>query len=336
MKNIAISGVGGGVGQSIIKALQKLNYNLIGLDGEVLAAGLYTVPKAYIIPYAYEENYIKKLLQICKKENISILFPGLDAELLPLSRNREKFEKIGTKVIVSRPEVINIADDKLLTYNYLRSKNINVPKTVLMMDFIKDKNLLDFPVIMKPMKGGARSKNVFKINNLDEFLLLGQMVKNFATDYIVQEFIEGDEYTCGSVTLNGKCFGAIIMKRILRNGDTYKCFVEDNDLLKQLVIKIAEVVQPFGALNVQLITKDNVPYIVELNARCSGTTAARALCGFNEPQMIAEYILSNIIPHYLIKKQSILRYYKEIVLNDDDIDTLAKDKQIKLHRIIRL
>lgn len=49
---ILVTGVGGGVGQSIIKSLQDTFYPIIGADGEILATGLYAVKKGHIIPYA--------------------------------------------------------------------------------------------------------------------------------------------------------------------------------------------------------------------------------------------------------------------------------------------
>ena len=85
MHTIAITGVGGGVGQSILKSLDNSGYNIVALDGEALAAGLYTAPKSYIIPYSGKPDFIPALLQICEKEKVSLLFPGLDAELMPLS-----------------------------------------------------------------------------------------------------------------------------------------------------------------------------------------------------------------------------------------------------------
>src|SRR3972149_10288019 len=101
---IAVTGVGGGVGQSIIKSLYNTDYSLVGLDGETLGAGLYAVPRAFKIPYAKDPHYIDRLLDICRSENCKILFPGLDAELPFLSKNIEKFKEIGTTVVVSRPD----------------------------------------------------------------------------------------------------------------------------------------------------------------------------------------------------------------------------------------
>lgn len=325
---IAITGVGGGVGQSIIKSLSQTSYSLVGLDSEVLATGAYCVPKCYQIPYAKNKDFIPKLLEICKKEKCKLLFPGMDAELSLLAANVEKFEAIGTKVIISSPNVIEISDDKLLTYSTLTKSGIKVPPTIDLEDYIKNPTILlpNFPVILKPRKGGARSKNVIKIINQEQ--LKKFIDNNDYNNYIIQEYIDGDEYTCGTVTLNNKHIGTIIMRRILRDGDTYKAFVEKNTIIENEIAKIIKLIKPFGACNIQLKLKNGKPYIFEINARCSGTTVARSIAGFNEPKMIADYLLLNKQPKFNIKQISILRYWKELVVENTKIKNFKKNTVI--------
>ncbi|MEO8405918.1 MAG: ATP-grasp domain-containing protein [Chitinophagaceae bacterium] len=322
---IAISGVGGGVGQSVIKSLQNTGYDLVGLDGEVLGTGLYAVPTSYVIPYAKSPAFIPALLEICKKEKVSLLFPGLDAELKPLSLNRDAFKAIGTTVVVSDPGVIDISDDKMLTYSSLTPAGIRVPFTGELAGLQKQ---LEFPVIIKQKVGGARSKNVFVIKNETEYKKTLLDIGNRQEDFIIQEYIEGDEYTCGSVNLGGQCKGVIVMKRTLRDGDTHKCFSLRDPLIEDTVKKIMNTIKPFGGCNVQLRMKDGIPYVFEINARCSGTTASRTLCGFNEPKMIADYLLKGIEPTYDIKELSILRYLKELVVDNDSVSAMGKDRTL--------
>lgn len=323
MYNIAVTGVGGGVGQSVLKSLADTDYNIIALDGELLAVGLYATKSAYLIPYAKASNYIDALLEICQKEKIDLLFPGLDAELMPLSLNRDAFKAIGTTVVVSRPEVILISDDKQQTYDQLIKAGINVPFTSSVEDFIIKED--SFPLILKQKVGGARSKNVYVIkNNLEWESTIAKIGKN-SSDFIVMEYIEGDEYTCGTINLDNSCKGAIVMKRILRDGDTHKCFAEKNEVIEKEVRLVVETIKPFGACNVQLRVKNGKPYVFEINARCSGTTAARTLSGFNEPKMIADYLLKGIAPSYDIKEQTILRYWKELVVPNNNVVTLKEN-----------
>ena len=323
MFNIAVTGIGGGVGQSVLKSLTNTDYNIVGLDGEALAAGLYTVPKSYMIPYSNKPNFISTLLDICQKEKIQLLFPGLDAELMPLSLNVEAFKKIGTTVVVSTPDVINISDDKQQTYNVLTKIGVKVPFTCGLEDYAIEEK--DLPLIVKQKVGGARSKNVFVAKNIEEWSITMQNVGDDVCDFIVQTYIEGDEYTCGSINWNGKCHGIIVMRRILRDGDTHKCFSVKNPVIEAVVRKVVDAIKPFGGCNVQLRMKDGVPYIFEINARCSGTTAARTLCGFNEPKMIADFLLKGIEPKFEIKEQTILRYWQELVVDNEDVVNLKKN-----------
>jgi len=292
-----------------------------------LAAGLYLSKTAYLIPYANTDNYIPKLLEICKNENISLLFPGSDPELMPLSLNRHLFDKIGTKVVVSRPEVITLSDDIQLAFEHLMRSGVNVPITFLAEKFNPSKE--SYPFILRQRVGGARAKNKFLIKNSVKWEKALKKIESDISNYIIMEYIEGDEYTCGSINLNGSCEGVIVMRRILKGGETYKCFTIKNDVIEEEVRKILEVIKPFGACNVELNLKDGKPYVFEVNARCSGTTAARACSGFNEPKMIADYLLKGIKPEYSFKEQTILRYWKEFKVENDLIDELKQQQVIK-------
>ncbi|WP_152763551.1 ATP-grasp domain-containing protein [Paraburkholderia franconis] len=329
-QSIAVTGIGGGAGQSIVKALQSTTYRIVGLDGDLLGAGLYAVPSAYQIPYAKHPDFISALLDICAREKVAMLFPGLDAELPILAANVDKFSAVGTRVVVSSSEVVEIADNKLRTFETLRAANVSIPETVDLSAIATAQELpLAVPFILKPRSGGARSKSVYLIKEERQFHALRDNSSVDMTQFVAQAYIEGDEYTCGTVTLNGQHAGTIVMRRILRDGDTYKCFTVDDARIEEEVAKVVAAVQPSGPLNVQLRVQNGVPYIFELNARCSGTTGARALAGFNEPQMIADFFLKGHTPSFSIKPVSILRYWKELVVENDAISRLREAGHIE-------
>lgn len=333
---IAVTGAGGGVGQSIIKALNQTDYEIVGMDADSLATGLYSVPIAYKIPKISDPSYIKALLQICTQQECRLLFPGLDTELSVLSQHAELFKKVGTTVIVSRPEVIEVADNKFLTYKELSRNNIPVPKTFILNDYLSNARDIKFPVVIKPLINGSRSFGVSTIYSFKELEWLASK-KDFKTkDYVIQEMLEGDEYTCGTVNMDGKCWGVIAMKRVLRNGDTYKCFTDYNKDIENTVFKIMAVLKPFGACNVQLRLQNGIPVVFEINARCSGTTGARALAGFNEPKMVADYLLYATKPLFKIKKVSILRFWQELLVENEQIDELEKERKLINKSFIRI
>lgn len=141
-------------------------------------------------------------------------------------------------------------------------------------------------------------------------------------NYIAQEFVEGDEYTAGTLTFDGKCQGTIVMRRILRDGDTYKAFVVADPALHRFVAAAAEALKPFGPCNFQFRVRGGKPYVFEINARCSGTTYFRALAGVNEPLLIADHLLDGKPIRYAPREIAVLRYWNEIVVENDRLEAL--------------
>ena len=321
MHSILVTGVGGGVGQSILKALQNTPYQVVGVDSDPLAAGLYAAPVAYRGREARDAGFIDRLLEICRAESCGLVLPGLDVELPPLAEQQERFRAEGVVPVVSSPEVVAICDDKLATYEFLRRHGFAAPRTCRLLE----SGELDYPVVLKPQRGGARSRRTFVVRTPDEFEVYQRLVDR--DNCVVQEYLPGEEYTCGTINFDGRCRGVIVMRRVLRDGDTYKAFVERNPRIESAVRDVVAALQPFGACNVQLRLHEGRPHVFEINARCSGTTAARALAGFNEPKLIADYLLHQIEPTYTVQEITILRYWQELVVVNERIEQLTRQSR---------
>ena len=104
--NVLFSSVGRRV--ELVKAFREaskelnIKSNLIGVDMDKLAPALNFVDKKYEVPRLSSDEFIPTIIEICKKENVSIIIPTLDTELLLYSQNKELIEKeCGAKVMVS-------------------------------------------------------------------------------------------------------------------------------------------------------------------------------------------------------------------------------------------
>jgi carbamoyl-phosphate synthase large subunit len=319
--SVAVTAVGGIVGQSVIKALQKTNYSVVGINSEALGAGVYATKESYLGLNANDPQFIDRIIEICNNAHCRIVFSGLDAELIHLANNKNKLEKNGIFPVVSEPEVVELCGDKQKTINFLKNNNFPAPETFNLRNYSFQ---LDFPVILKPRTGGQASQGLILAKNLEDF---EKTIGSINLDnYVVQEFIEGDEYTCGTISFENHCAGVILMKRELRFGNTYRAFVVQDERLASYVKNVVNALKPFGPCNVQLRLRNGTPYIFEFNARCSGTTAMRALAGFNEPKMICDYISKGIRnPFFEIRKVVILRYWNEIVVEYEKIKKMESD-----------
>lgn len=317
MLNVLVTASGGDIGQGVIKSLRlskyKNNIKLITTDMNELAVGLFLGDKGYIIAPAKQNknSYLRQLKNICHKEKIDIAFICNEDEQLLIAANINTPRKtINTKFIVQPLRVIKIANDKFNTCVELSSKNISCPKSC-----VGKKNILSFakkygyPVILKPRMGYGDFDKFKIINNKKS--LLAYLENNGLKNTICQEYItnkKDEEYTVGIfLDNNSKSIGAIAMLRQLRFGSTWHAIIDNYSDITKFAIKAAEAINAIGPCNVQIRQdKNNKPYVIEINARISGTTAFRALAGFNEAEASIDYFLKKIKPKFNFKKRLVL------------------------------
>ena len=77
-----------------------------------------------------DPGYIDNLLKICSDDQIDLLIPTIDTDLLVLSENRERFDHIGTKVMISAPDMIRICRDKNNTSQFFVKCGLHAPMPV--------------------------------------------------------------------------------------------------------------------------------------------------------------------------------------------------------------
>ena len=286
MNKILITGAGALLGQEIFHSLKHtslISDLFIGFaDPSPLAVGLHWADASHKLPLASADNYIDALIELLRVNSYQFLIPGTDVELPKISCSRNLIEALtGCKVIVSSPDVIDIANDKLLTSAFLSSHEFSPPKSWSRESLMfEDFNLLPYPLIVKP-RNGARSIGVLRV---EEPAQLMEAVS--ATDNpVIQECIGSPdtEFTAGSLSFDGKCYSTILLRRTLRDGNTWTAQVVNDRILQDSIAKISEALKPYGPCNFQFrLDSIGQPRIFEINARFSGTTYMRTLSGFDE------------------------------------------------------
>ena len=73
------------------------------------------------------KNYIKILLKKCYENKIDLIVPLSDLDLLPLSLNKSKFKKINCDILVSKPKIIKICENKFELNKKKKKINIKFP-----------------------------------------------------------------------------------------------------------------------------------------------------------------------------------------------------------------
>jgi carbamoyl-phosphate synthase large subunit len=341
---ILITGVGGsGIGSQVLKAVRMSSLSLvvIGTDTTTVSTGAKEVDIFFTLPFASDPTYTDSVLKICKEQNIRIIFPGSEPELMVFSKNRQIFIDAGIIVPINTEAVIDTCLDKFKTNLFLLQNGFFFPKTFRITK-LEDVPLVDFyPVVIKPNTGGSGSSGVMIAQNKDELLVFVSFLLNISPDLVVQEYM-GDansEFTVGVLSsLEGELINSIAVHRVIDNGLGNKIKVKNTsgrtELGKFLVVssgisqgrvgKFPEVTKPCeeiaakinskGPLNIQCRFVNGKVFVFEINPRYSGTTPLRAMTGFNEPEiMIRKYVLNEKIETgFSFPEKTIMRTLKEV------------------------
>lgn len=331
MINILVTGAGALLGQGILRSIRMIRdmeVFIVSADPSPKSTGHFLADKAYLIPFAINENYIPEIERIIVEEKIDIVFVGTDTELPILAYNKEYLEKKhNVRIIVSSPSVIEIANDKWKTSQFLKEHNFPYPHSALTTDKDSIQQLIElnkFPYIAKPVDG-ARSKGLRIVPDKDQLLSLC----DFENNLVVQELIgnESDEYTSGCMVLDGKCLSIVTLKRDLRDGNTWRAYRKGDCQFDALIKEIAEKFGSEGPVNFQFRIRNGHPVIFEINGRFSGTTPIRAIFGFNEVEALLRYYYEGAeISPPVLKDGVLMRTFSDVFVENEVIDHLSENK----------
>jgi carbamoyl-phosphate synthase large subunit len=322
--NIAVTGVGGGCGQGIVKALRmsKLPISIFPTDITGLSAGLHTGAGGHVLPRP--EQNLNAWREWVSQYQITAIIPGSDHDLAPLCvLNDLLVSSLYGKVLVSDLKAIEIANDKAHTAKALYELDIPYPASTWAH---KTEGMLKtFPMVVKP-RFGMTSRGLNIAHDDEELAFYWKRTDN----PIAQEYIEGDEFTCGLFFNGTPRLGALcVMKRDLYAGTTYRaetgCFPEVEAFCHDFAAKTWQWGWR-GAINVQLRWHpERGGVVIEINARASGSTAIRAAMGYNEPEMmLRQFVLHEVVEQPHIKRGVALRYWNELILEGETFEQLKQ------------
>lgn len=273
------------------------DYEFIGADAFKTSPAAFILDSVYEVPLKIDEKYVDEVIEICKKEKPEFVIPLLDPELPQFAKNKKRFEEIGVHMWVPDYDVVELSNDKYLTYTRFKNSGIELPKTWLLRDYL---SLAELPayekLVLKPSKGSA-SKGIYKVNPQEVKALINSEKLDVET-YLVQENIEFDfEVT---VDLFGDGEGNVIeycqRKRIsTRGGEVEKGITVNLPKVTELVRKVVGDLKILGVVNIQVMVKDDKVYLGEINPRFGGGYPLAHKAGANLIQHIKSYM--NKIPY---------------------------------------
>ena len=285
----------------------SINDIIVATDMQLTAPALQAADVKIQVPAVYAKDYIDITLDICKKHKINALISLNDLELPILAENKDKFEALGVKVIVSDPNVIDICFDKYKTAQWTESIGLNAPKTYVRLADAKKAlaaGEIAFPLFMKP-RWGSGSIGLETIDDMEELDIYYNILMKKIKKTILATASVGDEYIMIQEKLTGKEFGLDVMndlegnnvgvsvkqKLAMRAGETDKAITVDLPEVREMGKRIGENLKHIGNLDVDIMQRANGDYcVLELNPRFGGGFPFSYEAGVNLPKAILQWL----------------------------------------------
>ncbi len=280
---------------------------IVATDMQLSAPALQAADVKIQVPAVYDPKYIDITLNICKEQKIDALLCLNDLELPILAENKARFEALGVKVIVSDPDVIDIAFDKYKTAQWVESLGLNAPKTFVTLASAKEaleKGEIIFPLFMKP-RWGSGSIGLETIEDMEELDIYYHLLMKKIKKTILATASVGDEYIMIQEKLTGKEYGLDVMndlegnnvavsvkqKLAMRAGETDKAITIDLPEVRKIGAIIGRNLKHIGNLDVDIMQRANGDYcVLELNPRFGGGYPFSYEAGANMPKAILQWL----------------------------------------------
>jgi len=297
---------------ALITELKRRGVNIIGLDCNPSSVGFQFCDQSYVVPRGDNPAFLTEILRICDIEKPDAILSGPEEEIMVLSQNKELFAEKNILLLCPDYEAVKVCTDKAEAYRVFKSHNIPTPE-------VYDGGNAKFPCIVKP-RFGRGGRDIFKAEDAHELSFYFTKVAN----PIIQEFIEGTEYTVDTLAdLEGNPLSIVPRIRMeCESGISVKGMTVYNKEIISYCQQIVRELRLAGPSCIQCIRNDKTGIkFIEINPRFGGGSILSIKA---DPTIISN--LLRIVKHEtpvpskgFKQGLTMLRYYSEVFTAKDEI-----------------
>lgn len=299
---------------------------LIGVDMKPDDTLLQMVDAYYLVPSAQDATYIDRLLEICEMESVDILIPFMSAELEGLLKRKSDFEALGTKVSVSPGKAVQISNNKIALYEFMKENGLNPPKFYPVKNISELKKAftnLGYPhkaVCIKATESSG-SRGIRIVNpNLSRFdILFHEKPNSFYISYeellqilsekekipemMAMEYLPGIEYSVDLLANEGKVlYMAGRESNVNLASIPQEATLVENKEAYEISRKVIEALELDGNADLDFkFDEFGHPVLMEINPRIAATLQIFAVAGLNLPYLRVKQLLGEELPSVNIK-----------------------------------
>ncbi len=274
--------------RSFRRAAVELNIEAYFYGSELteLNSGFQECDEGFLVRPIEDADYIQDILSIVRENSVQMIVPTIDTDLLVLSRHKGEFSERGCTVIVSEPAVVEVCQDKRKSYEFLCEHKFGTAQTMSYDEAVLREGL-EWPCFLKPWDGCASRGNAV-VKSREELEFYGKRMPNC----IVQEYIEGEEYTCDvyvDFDMQVRC--VVPRRRIeVRAGEVSKSQIVKDVRIMEAGKRLVEFLGAGpGVITLQLfVTGGGELKFIEINPRFGGGVPLSIKSGADFPKWMLQ------------------------------------------------
>lgn len=266
-------------------------------------------------PYATDPAYSAFLENYCTSHDIRAVLSCMDVDLAILANVKERFARLGITVIVATSWVVDMAQDKWLTQQFLIENHFPIKSCFLDLESTLDaikRGEENYPLFVKP-RYGMGSIALFKAENERDLIFYFEKARQLITgsysrygmarpslpagreasdDVLIQTSCPGEEFGLDIINdLDGNHHVTVVKQKLgMRSGETDKAVTLKHEPLEQLGAKIASLTRHPANLDVDVFWDGEKAYVLEFNPRFGGGYPFSHAAGIHLPKAIVAWL----------------------------------------------
>ena len=283
MKTVLVTAIGTVTATSIVRMLKREGrFYILGADinnQNEIATSL-DVDEYYRFPLSVNDDYIPFALEFCRVHRVAYYFAVIDKEVVALSRNRARFEAIGTKLCVVDRAFAEICHYKDAFNRWVAA---NIPRIAIReYKSLEEARGAEYPLFIKPVEGVA-SAGCRRVDSFEE-LAIAVDGQEIGRSVLVQDYVSGRNVTvdCVRNRATGQRF-QVQRRELLRNANGCGIAVEiiRDEALEEICDFLIEKLDLNGVVNIEFFDTGAGYRIIEINPRFSAGTLYTCMAGVN-------------------------------------------------------
>jgi carbamoyl-phosphate synthase large subunit len=342
--SIAVTGLNNtdnpGPGVPVIRAIRdskEFDPRIIGFAYESLEPGIYmhdVVDKTYRVPYPSEGSgvLLKRVLEINSSDNIDVLIPNFDAELVAFMKSEETLLQSGIHTFLPRMDVFEERQKANLP-EFGKKYDIRVPESFAITS-IRDledlKDTFEYPVVIK-----GKFYDAYIANNREQAaIFFSKVAAKWGLPVIVQEYVQGTEVNVVALgDGKGNTVAAVPMRKqyITDKGKAWAGVTLDDKKMLDLTYKLIEATRWRGGMELELIrSENNEYYLIEINPRIPAWVYLAVGAGQNIPEALVKLALGLDVKPFMKYEigKMFIRYSYDLITDMSEFENFSMNREL--------